>query len=1030
MLEKAFFHRSRKGPRHLVFRRSVLNHLRWLREGQVATPWEEQAEPKVLSGVQRLAEEVRAEEDRRRVMEQQTLLAQELAAKLTLTQESEREYVKAEAELFAAKNLRDEKDERMESLVEQMARKTEETALQKLSHEHEIHAAEMQAEAEAWRRKKDSNLEDFLKKASSELDTLEAQEQQMLKTKQSLEGKVELRRRTLEVAKTGILKATEDIISATPWRTPAKPTDYDCAVVNWWHMVGPDRPAWQVADTLEQRCRSAALRLEEVETFAARALSEEQVLEANLEGEEASAASFSRQNAQLQEQLRIFKLKSSKALAEIEEEEGEAAALKAKLLERQQGQQQLSQEMQHWYHSEEYHLELAQRQLDFDEKNMGHQIELLRNQETRQRHQLRDQEMRDKGEIVQQMEQEMEADKRKLALEVQQQHQRLILRQGQLEHDLQRLQEQLSQDEVREQQMTEAVAQSERRLRLQLHQSELAKQEESQQMQDAMEQEKVLEAQQRRVQELSDKLKDLELQQSILADKEDQLRLDQMERQEQVLRKRQEQQLRMCQVQLQEMRSQQEMSDQQFRSKLERVQRELELVGQRVKDLQEQFLRTHEVAASGKEDPLQVRLIEKKVEEIEKELVKLKEDLLQHSNSMAQQEQRVQDQEEQLSTLQQDVLRELEEHLEKPRERGPEGEELPDSRALRKKLENDREEVIKQIAAQQQQRSLRAEQQQRVIDRLGGQLEVLLKLLEDIKANPVMTPTGREGLKTKAYSTVRQQEEWMQQLVSLEQQQKELFFEEQRRMERYEETAEHWKLEQEALSMRQEAAEEAARDAERQAMEEAARHLAEGKLVPGANLEVILTDPGPVGLTFHADDETPPRVRKVKKDRREFWEKQGMQDGAVILAVGDAPTAHLTSAELLPLLNGRPLRLQFALGPVRTGINSTDNNGQTALHRALENGDEAEALKILAEPTFNSINVQDNLGKTALHWAASGGMGEACKAILSHADFNQEDAVDYRGITAYEDAEGAGQTQVVKIFDTHTAEAADEQEGW
>lgn len=54
----------------------------------------------------------------------------------------------------------------------------------------------------------------------------------------------------------------EDIISATPWRTPAKPTDYDCAVVNWWHMVGPDRPAWQVADTLEQRCRSAALRLE------------------------------------------------------------------------------------------------------------------------------------------------------------------------------------------------------------------------------------------------------------------------------------------------------------------------------------------------------------------------------------------------------------------------------------------------------------------------------------------------------------------------------------------------------------------------------------------------------------------------------------------------------------------------------------------------------------------------------------------------------------------------------------------------
>lgn len=29
------------------------------------------------------------------------------------------------------------------------------------------------------------------------------------------------------------------------------------------------------------------------------------------------------------------------------------------------------QEMQHWYESEEYQLEMAQRQLDFDEKNMS-----------------------------------------------------------------------------------------------------------------------------------------------------------------------------------------------------------------------------------------------------------------------------------------------------------------------------------------------------------------------------------------------------------------------------------------------------------------------------------------------------------------------------------------------------------------------------------------------------------------------------------------------------------------------------------
>ena len=174
------------------------------------------------------------------------------------------------------------------------------------------------------------------------------------------------------------------------------------------------------------------------------------------------------------------------------------------------------------------------------------------------------------------------------------------------------------------------------------------------------------------------------------------------------------------------------------------------------------------------------------------------------------------------------------------------------------------------------------------------------------------------------------------------------------------ETVEHWKLEQQALSLKAEAAEAAAREAERQAIEETARHLAEGKLVPGASLEVILVDPGPVGLSFHTDDAKPPRVKKIKKEKREFWLQQGMQEGTAILAVGDAPTAHLTSAEVLPLLNDRPLRLQFGSPPVDTGINSTDHKGQTALHREIEAGDEAAALKILADPNFNAVNVQES----------------------------------------------------------------------
>ena len=159
MLEKFLFaNRSAKGLRQLVFKRSPLNHLRWIREGPVAGPWEH-AEPKVLSSLQRLAEDLRAEEERRRVMEQQTLLAQELAARLALSQESEREYVKAEAELYAAKNLREEKEDRIEALVEKMAWSSEEAALEKLAHENDIHLAEMKAEADMWKRKQDSGLQ-------------------------------------------------------------------------------------------------------------------------------------------------------------------------------------------------------------------------------------------------------------------------------------------------------------------------------------------------------------------------------------------------------------------------------------------------------------------------------------------------------------------------------------------------------------------------------------------------------------------------------------------------------------------------------------------------------------------------------------------------------------------------------------------------------------------------------------------------------------------------------------------------------
>ena len=85
---------------------------------------------------------------------------------------------------------------------------------------------------------------------------------------------------------------------------------------------------------------------------------------------------------------------------------------------------------------------------------------------------------------------------------------------------------------------------------------------------------------------------------------------------------------------------------------------------------------------------------------------------------------------------------------------GMNSKELPDSRALRKKLEIDREEVIKQISTHDQQQQLRGEQQQRTIDRLGGQLQALLDLLDQIRSKPVMTIGGQKDLQNEAFSNL------------------------------------------------------------------------------------------------------------------------------------------------------------------------------------------------------------------------------------------------------------------------------------
>ncbi|CAE7326550.1 unnamed protein product [Symbiodinium natans] len=357
------------GPwRQLVFKRTAANHLRWIREGPQggARSWEENQSQQALSELQRLAEDLRAQDERRMLLEKQTTLAKQLAAKVSMTQEREQQYVRAETELYTAKSLRKEKERKMEVIAEEMARRTEDLALEKLAYEHEVLESEEKAEAAVWRKKKGANLEEYLEKASKELSSLETEEreQQYVRAQAELFAAKNLReeKERQKLAYEHEVLESEEKAEAAVWRKKKEAnleeylekaskelatleTEASAALVllldNEMQSTARSLEAStaridshrkaievvklrnaktsEVADQTWQRCKSLELRLKESEAEAARSAREEQALESALLAEESSAKALARECTHLQDMFKVFKAKAGKSAKEIEE---------------------------------------------------------------------------------------------------------------------------------------------------------------------------------------------------------------------------------------------------------------------------------------------------------------------------------------------------------------------------------------------------------------------------------------------------------------------------------------------------------------------------------------------------------------------------------------------------------------------------------------------------------------------------------------------------------------------------------------
>lgn len=102
--------------------------------------------------------------------------------------------------------------------------------------------------------------------------------------------------------------------------------------------------------------------------------------------------------------------------------------------------------------------------------------------------------------------------------------------------------------------------------------------------------------------------------------------------------------------------------------------------------------------------------------------------------------------------------------------------------------------------------------------------------------------------------------------------------------------------------------------------------------------------------------------------------------------------------------------------PQPHGLNESDSEGRSLLHKALLWDKTKVALALLERQDFVKVNDADLYGKTALHHAAERGRLDICQRLLGREDFWQAQARTWAGATAMDLAAQNGHLEVMLLL--------------
>ena len=108
-------------------------------------------------------------------------------------------------------------------------------------------------------------------------------------------------------------------------------------------------------------------------------------------------------------------------------------------------------------------------------------------------------------------------------------------------------------------------------------------------------------------------------------------------------------------------------------------------------------------------------------------------------------------------------------------------------------------------------------------------------------------------------------------------------------------------------------------------------------------------------------------------------------------------------------------------------VNSKNSVGSTALIWAVMNKHNSIVKLLLDQPAVD-VNVKDNDGRTALHRAVLANNAEGARMLLLHKDFNSANVTDYFGTTALMDAVINRRKEVLRELVSHQCVSLDV--GW